>query len=80
MKNSAVFAQQIKDHRILEDEVLVSFDVISLFTSIPIELALQVTKHKLQDDEQLSCRTDVSVTNIVRLLEFVLQNSYFTKQ
>ena len=57
---------------------MVSFDVISLFTSIPINLALQVVKLKLQDDHLLPDRTDISVCNIMKLLEFVLHNSFFT--
>jgi hypothetical protein len=55
---------------------MVSFDVLSLFTSIPIELALQVVKQRLVQDNNLTTRTDISINNIIKLLEFILRNSY----
>ena len=76
--NSFAFSQQIRYRHIAHDEVMVSFDVVSLFTSIPTKLALQVVKQRLQQDISLTQRTDISITNITKLLEFVLQNSFFT--
>ena len=51
-----------------EDEVMVSFDVVAVFTSIPVELALQVTRELLQQDVTLSQRTNISITNVMKLL------------
>ena len=78
MKNSTTFAEKIRDQTITEDEIMVSFDVVSLFTSILVELALQVTRKRLDGDNNLTACTNVSKGNIMRLLEFVLRNSYFT--
>ena len=76
--SSVVFAQHVRDQPITEDEIMVSFNVVALFTSIPLDLALQIVCEKLQQDFTLTERTDISVTNIMRLLEFVLKNSFFT--
>ena len=52
----------------LRDEVLISFDVISLFTKIPIDLALEVARERLEDDTTLDDRTILSVDDILSLL------------
>ena len=56
---------------------MVSFDVKSLFTSIPVDLALTITNQRLQQDQDLAERTNMSISNIMRLLEFVLNHNYF---
>ena len=78
VNNSAVFAMKINNQRISPDEIMVSFDVVSLFTSIPVNEALRVTNQRIQEDATLDDRTSLSPNNIMRLLEFTLNNSYFT--
>ena len=51
---------------------MVSFDVKSLFSSIPVDLALTVTKDRLKQDQNLAERTYLSVDNILKLSDFVL--------
>lgn len=50
-----------------EDNVAVSFDVISLFTNVPVVLAMEVA-----EDRNLESRTPMSVEEIVILLRFCL--------
>ena len=76
--NSVMFSQHVRYQPITEDEIMVSFDVVALFTSIPVDLALQIVCEKLQQDATLTDRTVISVTNIMKLLDFVLKNSFFT--
>ena len=56
---------------------MISFDVKSLFTSIPVDLALTIVNKRLQKDQDLAERTNMSISNIMRLLEFVLKHNYF---
>ena len=51
---------------------MISFDVISLLTSIPVDFALQVVLESLQYDGDLSSRTNLSINNIMKLLKFIL--------
>ena len=57
-----------------------SYDVTSLFTSVPIDPALNIIKDLLEKDDKLNDRTVLSVQNIIELLEFCLHNTYFSFQ
>ena len=75
VKNSSEFAQKIQHHTVASDENMVSFDAKLLFPSIPVDLAL--TNERLQKDQDLAKRTNMSISNIMRLLEFVVNHNYF---
>ena len=47
VKNSLDFCDQIKHVKLKEGDGLVSFNVVSLFTPIPVELAIQVAANML---------------------------------
>ena len=53
MTNSAHFAFVISSGKIQDHEIMVSFDVESLFTSVPIEGAVQAALRKLLSDPTL---------------------------
>ena len=67
VKNSLDFCDQIKQVKLEEGGELVSFDVVSLFTSIPVELAIQVATDVLSKDDTLQDRTAIPVEDIVDL-------------
>ena len=56
---------------------MVSFDVVSLFTAIPVDKACAYIKTKLVNDHTLTRRTKLDINDIIRLLGFVLSNSFF---
>ncbi|XP_068674425.1 uncharacterized protein [Montipora foliosa] len=67
VKNSVEFCEQMKNVRLKEDDELLSFDVVSLFTSIPVDLAIQVVTDVLSNDETLQSRSTIPVDDIVDL-------------
>ena len=56
---------------------MLSFDVVSLFTAIPVKKACDYIQNKLDCDESLHLRTNLDTTDIISLLNFVLSNNYF---
>ena len=59
------------------DELLVSFNMASLFTNVSIREALEVIQRRLQEDDILVERTALLPSSIVELLELCLRSTYF---
>ena len=78
VQNSKDLADCLGTLHIKQNEVLVSHDVVSLFTNTPIQSTLEIVKRRLEEDEELSDRTNLEVSDILELLEFVLTTTYFT--
>ncbi|XP_078344118.1 uncharacterized protein LOC144629783 [Oculina patagonica] len=75
--NSAHFVSTISSETILDHEIMVSFDVPSLFTNVPIDGAVQAALRKLENDPSLADRTTLTPAQIADLLTFVLRSTYF---
>jgi len=78
--NSVVFSTFIQSKTIREDEILVSFDVVALFTNVPVKLAVEVARCRLQTNDSLSSRTSLSPDELSKLLEFCLTVMYLSFQ
>ena len=78
VSNSSQFIDKIANTTIDEDEIMVSFDVVSLFTAIPVEKACERIRTKLEIDVTLTSRTKLTIDDIVSLLCFTFTNSFFT--
>ena len=74
------FVEQAKQVRLDPGECLSSYDVSALFTSVPIDPALNIIKDLLEKEHTLKERTAMEVRDIILLLEFCLKNTYFSFQ
>ena len=74
------FVEQAKHIKLEPGECLSSYDVSALFTSVPIDPALNIIKDLLDKDTTLKERTVMEVGDIILLLEFCLKNTYFSFQ
>ena len=68
VNNSAHFVSTINNKRVQENEIMVSFDVESLFTNAPINGAVQAALRKrLESDSSLEDHPTLTPTQIVDL-------------
>ena len=49
-------------------DIQASFDVVALYPSIPVEIALECVRKKLLNDDTLASRTDWNADDIIKLL------------
>ena len=80
LKNTQHFIQQMQGKMLETGDNITSFDVKALFTSVPVQPAIQIVKHRLQQDNTLPQRTSMSIPQITSLLEFCLTQTYFLFQ
>ena len=69
IKNSYVWVEKALEFQFREDEELVSFDVV--FTSISVELAVQIAAVRVENDQSLHERTSLSAKEVIELLNRV---------
>ncbi|XP_062716665.1 uncharacterized protein LOC134292023 [Aedes albopictus] len=74
IRDSFTFASEINRMKIPENHVIVSFDVISLFTNIPKELVIQGV---FSNWEKIKRHTQINLDLFQELVAFCLDTSYF---
>ena len=77
IRNTQDLVDQLQGVKIADDEILVSFDVMSLYTNIPIDETLVIIKKKLDVDSSLSERTSLTAASICDLLSLCLKTTNF---
>lgn len=76
IKNSLQLKEKIADLNLDNEDIMVSFDVVSLFTNIPTHLAM---KNIMDKWETLKTHTNISRPRFHKILQFCLvDNNYFT--
>lgn len=73
VKNAMDFATQLEDVELEDDEILMSFDVVSLYPSIPVEETLNLFEDWLKE-----CNVDEEKMKVyLRFARFAMRNSFF---
>ena len=78
IQNSISFVHEAKDWKIKPSEIQISYDVVNLYPSVPLDRSIQVIDEFLQDDHpKLKKRIKLNLTDIQQLLELRLSECYF---
>ncbi|XP_041469960.1 uncharacterized protein LOC121419573 [Lytechinus variegatus] len=80
--NSKHFIDVISKTQLWPSDTLVSFDVVSLFTSVPVDQACDIIKQRLITDSDIASRTNLTPDQIHDLLltclnSFKWRNNYY---
>ena len=80
VQNTDDIIHHIQDIKLEKHQCIMSYYVKALFTSVPIQPAINFITKLLEEDKELKQRTSMSVSNITCLLEFCLKSTYFIFQ
>ena len=77
LKNSQHAKEELRSIIIPEDHIMASFDVKSLYTSIPINLAIDSLAEAINADSQLEERTNLSKNDVIELVKICMTSNFF---
>ena len=80
VKSSAHFVQLVQNTEIHNEDLLVTFDVDSLFTKVPIDETLKIITKKVEEDETSEKRTILSTRSICQLVKLCLKSVFPSEQ
>ena len=80
VRNYKEFVDYVQNFTISENENLFSFNVVSLFTFVPVDKALGLVLDLLSSDESLASRTSLDISDISIDLEHCFSSTVFSKQ
>lgn len=78
IRNTKEAVERLKSINILENTTMCSFDVVSLFTSIPLPRLIPALQSALENDDSWKELTSLDTTDIIILTSLCLNNAYFT--
>nr|CAI5842688.1 unnamed protein product [Callosobruchus analis] len=74
VKDSFAFSIFINDYKLPDDYVIVSFDVVSLFTNLPLDVIV-TSLHKHWTE--ISQHTSLDFESFLKILKFIFDSNYF---
>ena len=77
VKNSAHFVSMIKDLKVEDDELLVSYDIKALYPSSPQGESIDIIYDLMKNDPDLHKKTTMTAENVIALFKQCVQTTYF---
>ena len=77
-KNSSTFSHYIRNVPNEDDQIMVSFDVTSLYTNIAIIDTLNIIKDYVNNDDQFTRKTAIPQDKFLDLVRLVLATTWYT--
>ena len=78
IKDTKQFVDTVKDLKLEPDEIIISYnDVTALFTSVPVDSAIEAISLHLEESDSWKDRTYLNAEELLWLLKFCLITTYF---
>jgi len=74
LRNSSDLTKKLVNFRFSDDSSLVSLDVVSLFTNVPVDMVLDILNDNWQ---HIMTHTSIPKTEFITTMKFVLESTFF---
>ena len=78
LKDSKQLTADVQKLHLAQNDIMISLDVVNLFTNIPIEKTMKIIENKLNSDKELSLRCKIPVPEIMNLIMLCMKSTTFT--
>ena len=75
--NNQEFLHQLQEQKLGPDDIIMSYDVKALFTSVPIQPSIDIITKLLEKDPSLHYRTTMNIRQITSLIRILSQEHIF---
>jgi hypothetical protein len=77
VRNSQHVTEILDKFKVQRTDISVSFNLVSLYTNVPVNETLQIILNKFSLDDTLPNRPSLQTEDIMELLEVCIRNTYF---
>ena len=78
LKDSRQFVKEIQNLKLNQTDIMVSLDIVNLFTNIPINFTLNIIENKLNSNRKFKRECKMSIYEIINSIKFIMQHTSFS--
>ena len=78
LKDSAHFSKDIKKVNLNRNDIMISLDIVNLFTNIPIRQTIDIIKSKLENNQEFISNCKIPIEDLIELINFCMVNTSFS--
>ena len=78
LKDSRQFIDQIQQIKLSCNDIMVSLDIVNLFTNVPINFTLNIIEDKLNSNRKFKRDSKIPIHEIISSINFIMQNTSFS--
>ena len=78
LKDSRQFVGEIQKLKLNDNDIMVSLDIVNLFTNVPISFTLNIIENKLNSDRKFKRNSKIPIHEIIHCIKFVMLHTSFS--
>ena len=77
IRDSAQFSKDVQAVNLTRNDIMISLDIVNLFTNIPITETIEIIKNNLTNDKDFNIDSQFDINEITKLIKFCMASTTF---